>query len=114
MSILCWPGPTASLPSTHWSWPGDGFAVASLVHDEAPGSLLRPGRPEVLEVEGEDGQVVPLRERHHGGIGETQVEVGVSIVDLHRAPQQLRGQECRGDLLGRQRLQKQASDIGTE
>jgi hypothetical protein len=52
----------------------------------------------MLEVEGEDRKVVPLGNRHDGGVRKPKVQVGEAGVDLHGSAQEP-GREVRNDML---------------
>lgn len=56
-------------------------------------TTVRSGRPEILEIEGEDRQPGPLGESHHRRVGESEVQVSVSPVDLDGTPKQAGGKE---------------------
>jgi hypothetical protein len=53
-------------------------------------------RSEVLEVEGEDRQPVPLCDRHHAPIDEAQIEIGIASIELGGAPGDSRGEKQHG------------------
>jgi hypothetical protein len=61
--------------------------VARFVDDESPVALGRLRGAEVLEVEREDRESAALGERHDGCVGQPEVEIGVPMVDLDRAPE---------------------------
>ena len=62
--------------------------------------------PEVLEVEGQDRQVVALGDGHHGCIDKAEVEIGEARIDLCGTAKKSRRQEHGGVLPARDRAQK--------
>jgi hypothetical protein len=81
------------------------------VDDELPVAMQGPGGAEVLEVEGQHRLGVALGNRHDGGVGISEVEIRVGLVDLDCAPQQS-GRELRnGVLAGGQGPEEQASRV---
>lgn len=72
------------------------------------------GRSEVLEVEGEDRQIVPLRERHHAPVDEAEAEIGKAGVDLRGFAEKAAREERDGVLAGCERAQEAARRMGTD
>jgi hypothetical protein len=86
----------------------DRVRVARLVDHQLPEAPPRAGGPEVLEVEGEDRQVVTLGYRHDGGVREAEVQIGEAGVDLDRSAQQPGGEMGDSMLAGRQGREEEA------
>jgi hypothetical protein len=59
---------------------------------------LRSGRPEIMEVEGEDRKLVALRVGHHRSIHEAEPEVREASIDRSRATKEAGRQEDGGVL----------------
>jgi len=64
-------------------------------------------RTKVLEVEGQDRQVVALRDGHHGCIDKAEVKIGEARIDLCGTAEKSRRQEHGGVLSACDRPQKQ-------
>ncbi|MDQ3217579.1 MAG: hypothetical protein M3Q18_07005 [Actinomycetota bacterium] len=61
------------------------LSVSLLVDDQTPVTILRRGCSEVLEVKGEDRQVMAFAISHDRGIDEAQIEIPIPFVYLGRA-----------------------------
>jgi hypothetical protein len=85
------------------------LGVAVFVDDELPIAVHGTGSAEVREVEGQDRQGIALGDRHDRGVGVSEVEIRVGLIDFNCAPQQC-GRDLRdGVLAGGQGPEEQAS-----
>jgi hypothetical protein len=62
----------------------------------------------VSEVEREHWRPVPFGNRHHSGVHEPEVEIGVLLIQLHSASQETRRQERRSVVTNRERAKERA------
>jgi hypothetical protein len=70
-----------------------GRSISLLVNDELPVPTLRRSRSEVLEIKGENREIVTLGVSHKGGVDETEAKIPVPRVYLRGAAYQALGHE---------------------
>lgn len=68
----------------------------------------------MLEVEGQDREPVPLGEGHYAAVDEADVQIGEASVDLDRASEQRRGEECHGVFAGGYGSKERPSRAGAD
>jgi hypothetical protein len=92
----------------------DVLLIAMLVDHEPPVALRGMGRPEILEVECEDREIVAFRERHHRRVGVAELESGELCIDRDGSAKQRCGPGNDGVLPRSDRLQEQTCRVTTD